>query len=761
MSTPQELDAKMIAIDLDNIESIEEVFRLFYNNFIILLQNILENGCIESGYQNDSTIFNTEEIRISNFDEICRISNKLIRNEYYTRWPDKDKVAYLTTAFTTFLANQKLYKTFITDFVDQQNVPMDLTLEDKFGNYRRLIYNIEQFTIVILNRSQLNKIEVDLQTNCTSLISAAAKEVESTKTFYQNVSQNSEFTQENLENLESRISRALKALQNSAKASNILARITPGQTSLQATNKFTFKGPGNKVTQISNLSMEIQTVATKMENHTWDDQKVDFKQNQTYIDCMDSLKLGGNQKFKIPTQMPDLQFLQVKATEANNLNIVSPRPLSPLNPVTINNGDDSKEETDSDDTLSGGGDPTPEPKPTIKSEKEKANIVKFENALRNVRKTITRVEEALKTNLKKSRCQNLLGELKQVTEMGRNVLFKETTQDKKMQKRLEDAVDQCLVLQDSLTEILDEINSNEVLRQSLPKAAFPTWTGDPEGYLTFRQTMVPHLESLTTEPLKLSTLQHQMTGSSCEKIKKKLYGVNTLKKYIEELDKRYGDIEKVLPKKMEELKKLKVQPKNRIQESTNAEKLLSYCRMCQNFGAVQNINLVWVSQYANYLTENNACKMLGTKGDSQQVIKLLEKINEENEAYVDIQPETYNKSENSPDWKNNSLRTGDYNGGGNLNCFICQGQHKFTYCPLLDPRKSMKERERAILDKNLCLRCLYKWDPDHTCKQEERRFNCREHQRNYNICRCGKDSRNIDQLSDGKIQNNETEGESD
>ena len=149
MSTPQELDAKMIAIDLDNIESIEEVFRLFYNNFIILLQNILENGCIESGYQNDSTIFNTEEIRISNFDEICRISNKLIRNEYYTRWPDKDKVAYLTTAFTTFLANQKLYKTFITDFVDQQNVPMDLTLEDKFGNYRRLIYNIEQFTIVI------------------------------------------------------------------------------------------------------------------------------------------------------------------------------------------------------------------------------------------------------------------------------------------------------------------------------------------------------------------------------------------------------------------------------------------------------------------------------------------------------------------------------------------------------------------------------------------------------------------------------------
>ena len=44
---------------------------------------------------------------------------------------------------------------------------------------------------------------------------------------------------------------------------------------------------------------------------------------------------------------------------------------------------------------------------------------------------------------------------------------------------------------------------------------------------------------------------------------------------------------------------------------------------------------VWVTQFAVYLTENNAaCKLLSTKRNAQQIIKLLE--NEENVAYVDI-----------------------------------------------------------------------------------------------------------------------------
>ena len=743
MSTPQELDAKMVSIDLDNIESFEEVFNLFYNNFIILLQNILENGCIESGYQHDSSIFNTEEIRISNVDEICTASRNLIRNEYYTRWPDKGKVAYLTTAFTTFLANQKLYKTFITDYVDQQDVISDLSQSDKFGNFRRLILRIEQFIIAILNRSQLNRIEEDLQTNCASLVSAATKEVESTKTFYQNVSQNNEFTQENLENLESKISRALKALQNSAKASNILARITPVQTNIDQ-SKFTFKGPGNMVTQISNLSLEIQVLATNIESHTWEDQKVDFKQDQGYIDSMDSLKLGNNLKFKINTQIPTLKFLQVKPTEAGNQNIASPRPLSPIDPIPIYDGGDDKTETESDDTLSGGDDPRPKPK--IKLEK-KARGAKYEMAIKNLTKSMIRVQSALNSedDLKKTKAQNLLSELKNATEMARNVLYK-TSGDKDTGRKLEQTIDSALEMMDNLTEILDSIHSQDQLRASLPKGSFPVWNGDAEGYLNFKKTILPHLESLTTEPLKLSTLKNQMTGHICEKIKRKLYNITTLDKFIEELDKRYGDLEKILPDKLKEMNKLKPNPRSKLQELTNVTALLSYVRVCESFDGLSNINLLWVTQYAFYLTESNACKLLATKGKPDKVIPLLEQISEEDESYNDIQPKTYNRDGYSPDWKNNGLRAKNYNG---LECFICQGEHKFTYCPLLDSRKTMEEREKAILDRGLCLRCLYKWHPDHTCKNEERRFNCPMHQRNYNICKCGKNS---DQLSEGKIE---------
>merc|ERR1711963_984958 len=150
-------------------------------------------------------------------------------------------------------------------------------------------------------------------------------------------------------------------------------------------------------------------LATNIESHTWEDQKVDFKQDQGYIYSMDSLKLGNNLKFKINTQIPTLKFLQVKPTEAGNQNIASPRPLSPIDPIPIYDGGDDKTETD--DTLSGGDDPRPKPK--IKLEK-KARGAKYEMAIKNLTKSMIRVQSALNSedDLKKTKAQNLLSEIK-------------------------------------------------------------------------------------------------------------------------------------------------------------------------------------------------------------------------------------------------------------------------------------------------------------------------------------------------------------
>ena len=730
MSKAEDINDLMINIELDKIESLQNGFDCFYTNFINLLQNILEHGCTESGYKEDSPIFNTEQIRMQNFKEICEASRNKIKEQYYTRWPDKAKVNYLSTAFTTFLGFQKLYKTFINDYVEGADVDIISVLSpEKYGNYRRLIYNIEKFTIVILDRSQMNKIESELQTNLASLVSAAVQECERTKTFYNTVSQNDEYTQENLTNLEGMIFRALKALKEGAKACNILSLVTP-KDSKSDLSKFTFRGPGTMVTKISSLSIELQTVTTNMGNHTWEDQTVNFDENQTYKESMDSLKLGANLKFKISAQYPDLKFLQVKPTESANENIISPRPLTPINPVTTNDStddddDDNKEDTESDDTLSGKVDPKPKPKIISKIKREKTKN-QFEMVYENLKESKLRSENAIKAGgLKKTKATNLSEDLKNSIKEAKNTLIKELPPSEGTKTKLQNLVKECVLVQDNLAEVLDSLNEVETLRRSLPTPAWSQWDGSPETYLAFKRQMLPHLSTLATEELRLATVKANIKGDKAKEIIRKLSGITTLDKFFSELDKMFGSIERLIPKKLEELKKMKQKPQGKVQELENVEKLLSYVRICQSYGAESNINLVFASQFAIYLCEENAMKLINTKGDTAKITELLEKVALDDQIYKELQP---HQPTVGGRWRHNNMRNQP------LKCRVCAGEHILPKCPYLDPNKSQSEKESELRQKKICIRCFKNYTSGHKCM--DTKYICKTHKRNSLVCGC-------------------------
>ena len=239
-----------------------------------------------------------------------------------------------------------------------------------------------------------------------------------------------------------------------------------------------------------------------------------------------------------------------------------------------------------------------------------------------------------------------------------------------------------------------------------------------------------------------------MKGNECKEIIKKFSGITTLKKFMEELDKRYGKIEKQIPRKLEELKRLKWRPRGKLDELPNVEKMLSYVRTCQSFGAEINIGLVWVTEFANLLTEDNAIKLMATDGEPRRVIKLLEKISEEDENYRDIQPKR-----NEGGYKLNNF---DRRGG--IKCYICKGNHLFYDCPILGPDKSIEERETEVKKKGLCTKCFFPFRSNQCCTPNNRQYVCRQHDKNYNICKCRrfqKTRRNTNNVSDGTVQNNE------
>ena len=734
------------------LEECEDILKQFFHNFAVILKTILTEGSVRTGYNKNSPIFAPEPISDGNFTRNLEItSQQYLTEDIFLNWPDsKTKGPLLRTLFTYYRTNNKFYSSFIKRLKEKKDewAIESMFQETNFLNYRTSILNLEKAIIMTINRNNLSKIEKDLRETLQNQAENAASENKALEAFWNTLINEDEgdgdLKEEYATELTGMVYTILNWLQESAKTYNILKTVVPSDITADK-KRFIFSNYNDYMTAIPNILIHLQTICSKIESRTFGGKKIKFDEQEKYKQAVEDLKLGNNFKFQIQTTIPDTD-LKLTPVESTNLKVTSPRSDSPKPMIKIT----KEEKTDSNIDLDSDSDD--DTVPSVKT-KDK-NSEKFSMALRNVKKTQSRVDSALQDDLKKSRCQNLLGELKQVTEMARNVLFKETTNDKEITRKLEDAIDQYLVLMDSLTEILDGINSNEVLRQSLPKAAFPTWYGDGEGYLCFKNTMLPHLECLSTEPLKLSTLKHQMVGSNCERLKRKLYGVTTLKKFLIELDKLYGDIEKVLPKKMEQLKQLKSHPKSRIQELCNAEKLLSYCRMCESYNAIQNVNLLWVTQHANLLCEENACRLLQTKGNSEEIIKLLEKITEEDESYNDIQPrvDSKDKSKSFPNWKNNILRRG---GNLALECWICSGAHTVKNCPTINSKKNIKDKTQELQRRGICFRCLYKWNPGHTCRQEDRKFICSEHNTNYAICQCQKYPARNNQISDGTVQSND------
>ena len=737
---------------VSTLEECKEIFIKFFHNFTVILKGILVDAGTKSGYSRNSPIFALEPISDSKFTNYLQVTtNNYLTEDMFLNWPDKLKGSLLKTLFTHYKTNNKFYSRFIQNFKAKKDEwKIESLFEDcSFLEYRTSILNLEKAIIMTLNRSNLSNVEEDYRKTLQSQAASAATEDTALEAFWNtlvNEGEEEDLKEEYLTELTEMVFKVLDMLIQAAETYNILKTLIPPDITADS-SKFLFPNYNEYMVAIPNILIHLQTTCGKIESKTFQGQKkkIKFSDHEKYTKAIEDLKLGQNFKFKVQTNIPDID-LKLTAVESTNIKVTSPRSESPKPIIKItkeenvtSSGTDSDTSSDNESVIS--------VKTKDSKSKKKARGAKYEMAIKNLTKSMIRVQSALNSedDLKKTKAQNLLSEIKNATEMARNVLYK-TSGDKDTGRKLEQTIDSALEMMDNLTEILDSIHSQDQLRSSLPKGSFPVWNGDAEGYLNFKKTILPHLESLTTEPLKLSTLKNQMTGHICEKIKRKLYNITTLDKFIEELDKRYGDLEKILPDKLKEMNKLKPNPRSKLQELTNVTALLSYVRVCESFDGLSNINLLWVTQYAFYLTESNACKLLATKGKPDKVIPLLEQISEEDESYNDIQPKTYNRDGYSPDWKNNGLRAKNYNG---LECFICQGEHKFTYCPLLDSRKTMEEREKAILDRGLCLRCLYKWHPDHTCKNEERRFNCPMHQRNYNICKCGKNS---DQLSEGKIE---------
>ena len=786
-------------IDISDISSktkCKNIIGEFYGNFLEILQQITKNASVTGGYQFSSPVFTilNDPVQDQNIPELLTqaTAGKLKMTDFL-KWPDVKKDKFLHTLFTYFDKERNKYETFIEKYknsaASQSTSILDWFSEkdDKGNKYvRKVIMHLERMIIAMIRRYQFSIMmeEASMYEPLTN----SHQHVTELKQLWQKASKFDTFDTSAIPDLKKKVEESFTLLKKAAIAYNQVSHFIydPKVDETRFHVKPKYKMATELQADIISLNVVIDGMDTQVEVES------NYKENEDYKQLMKDLQFSGN-RFNVATEKLNLDLPEFKATEEENKEINSPLVTSPspsvtgdeytqpppYNPTMIPVAEsERKEETsmltndlsnttayasvtssqeDINDNINYiGNQPirssSPHINPSIlKNSKQqgKENLSnQFEKAYQNLERTLQRIQDTLATSkeLKKTRCNNLLDDLKKTTELAKNTQVKEEPPDEETRNKMDIAIETSFNVQDQLTDIIDGINDNENLRKQLPQANWQTWYGEAETYLSFKREMLPHLKSLTTEELKLSTLKAHMKGNECQRIIKKFNGITTLNKFIEELDKRYGKIEKQIPRKLEELKRLRWKPRGKLEELPNVEKMLSYVRTCQSFGAEENIGLVWITEFANLLTEDNAIKLMATDGDSRRIIKLLEKISEEDENYRDIQPRKY------------EIKFNNFGHNGVTKCFICNGNHLGPKCPLMSQNKTMTERESEVKKRGLCPKCLYRSGPNHQCRS--RFFICHQHNKNFLICHCQRNQghngrRNAGNVSDGVVQSNE------
>ena len=347
-------------------------------------------------------------------------------------------------------------------------------------------------------------------------------------------------------------------------------------------------------------------------------------------------------------------------------------------------------------------------------------------------------------SLQKCRLNFLLDEVKNSMNAGKNILMNEDCGDENydgMETQLADARN--LICE--ITDKIDCLNTNEALRKQLPSAHWASWNGEAEGYLDFKLSMKTHLNSLTSEKLKLSTLKSKITGKSADSIKMELVGVQTLEQAFQILDRKFGSISKQLPAKLHKLQALKEPRQWEVDvETENIIQTLNYIRVCIEYEAEENINELFCAFLAKKFREETGKEFLATKGNLKILVPLLEEAKSKNESWTMCKPSKfYDNQQTSKDSnkRGENIKFNNVNNyapkeRGKLPCYICSRTgHIAAFCYNLAEIKSLNEKLKFLKKSNICEICVKPNLENHVCYDK---YKCEVHKVNRILCCKGK-----------------------
>ena len=364
--------------------------------------------------------------------------------------------------------------------------------------------------------------------------------------------------------------------------------------------------------------------------------------------------------------------------------------------------------------------------------------------------------------------------------------------------RTENLLEDMSVLEELANAKLDQLKEKQRKINQLPKGKLAVWDTNittPGIYTQWRRDMKSNL-IYDSETLKLTTLKNQITGSKKSFILKLLCYCETLDEALEELDSYFGDIRTVLPQMKRNLDKLHNEPTTREDENYNITELMMFYRAAKE----ENLHDIYIDRYfveSYSMKLSQKSKMALIEGEfysCEMFVAFLKKVSRNNNIYLHTQqPKTGKSSFYNENFTVPPTRPGDQGRGGNTGgrgggshrggghqsyrngcfncgdtqhrindcpkppqgsrrgrppyggssqvtrrpkCCICADAHMPYRCPLVTLNKDVDGIKKTLVERKICVKCLFNHPLENECKETSKPFICTVHKVNKTVCKC-------------------------
>ena len=608
----------LLNIDLQDLEISEsELFLKAQNNYYQILVELIEKGSIPGGHK-----ITSQTCLSSHLGEILKDQNFLteieetmnITTEQLELWPDeKDKYHVIHEVVQAYQDQGEIYTKIIEKYNQKKKSLNDVLnpRQDGVMAVRKSILNIERIFLMMIGRvfycidqrEEMGKFQV--------LCETAEADLNKLRESWNFFDSNRDYSEKVFYTLKDNIKKAVSSITEAARQWNITLSVF-GHDPEANTEIFNLNIADEKYEKVREIFSDFCEITTEIGETKFDNNEGGLSEQWT--DFQDQLQFNEKErKFNNDAMYIQNKDLIPEPVDKNNTKV-----LSTAARFIEDIDDKAKRET----------------KPTNidACNTQYAAVIKFlQEAISSAEKILNKVPVKRKGHL-----ENALEDINQEVVRGWEIL---ATVDggKQDRENLDSLIQIARGLKDSLRDKLDEFDDMELLQKQLPKGSFAIWnTEEPEDYLTFRQLMRAQLPALIDDTLKASTIKSKIIGRNSADILKEIQNLDKEEAIWERLDKIYGNTLIQLSNMENKLKKLKEFPEDFRAELKNAQELISYIRVCKMYGAEESLTTSFTVKYANRLNRDNALRLLRTRGNPDEIIRVLEEVLDEDHELVNI-----------------------------------------------------------------------------------------------------------------------------